>query len=189
MDDKLDLRQAFEAEEHELRLRQSKVACILGIVLIPAGITLDFITYPAQIVALTGIRLVAAGLIAVIYALHFGNRTAVHVRYLTMAGLLIAVASIASMIAITDGAQSTYYNGLFLILFAVGVLAPMQPFEATLLCISTLVIYIIGCSMVPHSELMRNTLLNNLYFLVLTCIISVTAVHFNYRRRFNEFRL
>jgi signal transduction histidine kinase len=189
MDDKLDLRQAFEAEEHELRLRQSKVACILGIVLIPAGIALDYITYPTQLLALSGIRFVAAGLIAVIYALHFGNRTAVHVRYLTMAGLLIAVASIVSIIAITDGAQSTYYNGLFLILFAVGVLAPMQPFEATLLCISTLVIYIIGCSVVPHSDQMRNALLNNLYFLVLTCIISVTAVHFNYRRRFNEFRL
>ncbi|HVZ03756.1 ATP-binding protein [Hyphomicrobium sp.] len=189
MDDKLDLHQAFEADEHELRLRQSKVACILGIVLIPAGVTLDYITYPGQLISLTGIRFVAAGLIAVIYALHFWDKTAVYVRYLTMAGLLIAVTSIASMVAITDGAMSTYYNGLFLILFAVGVLAPMQPFEATLLCISTLVIYIIGCSLVPNADLARNTLLNNLYFLVLTCIISVTAVHFNYRRRFNEFRL
>ncbi len=189
MDDKLDLRLAFEAEEHELRLRQSKVACILGIVLIPAGVALDYISYPEQIGTLTGIRLIAAGLIAVIYALHFWDRTAAHVRYLTMAGLLIAVASISVMVAITDGAMSTYYNGLFLILFAVGVLAPMKPFEATLLCISTLVIYIIGCSCVPNADLETNTLLNNLYFLVLTCIISITAVHFNYRRRFNEFRL
>src|SRR5438132_395774 len=129
MDDRNDLRRAFEAEEHELRLRQSKVACILGIVLIPAGIALDRITYYNQLNTLTAIRLVAAGLIAVIYALHFWDKTAVHVRYLTMAGLLIAVASISVMIGITDGANSTYYNGLFLILFAVGVLAPMQPFE------------------------------------------------------------
>ena len=189
MDEKLDLRQAFEADEHELRLRQSKVACILGIVLIPAGVSLDYISYPDQLVSLAAIRIVAAGLIAIIYALHFWDKAAVHVRYLTMAGLLIAVASIASMVAITDGAMSTYYDGLFLILFAVGVLAPMQPFEATLLCISTLVIYIIGCSLVANAESARNTLLNNLYFLVLTCIISITAVHFNYRRRFNEFRL
>jgi signal transduction histidine kinase len=189
MDDRNDLQSAFEAEEHELRLRQSKVACILGIVLIPAGITLDHITYNNQLATLTVIRLVAAGLIAGLYALHFWEKTAAYVRYLTMAGLLIAVASIAVIIGITDGANSTYYNGLFLILFAVGVLAPMQPFEAALLCISTLGIYVIACSCVPSSADTTNTLLNNLYFLVLTCIISVTAVHFNYRRRFNEFRL
>lgn len=189
MDDNTDLRRAFEAEEHELRLRQSKVACILGIVLIPAGIALDRIAYADQLATLTVIRLVAAGLIAILYALHFWEKSAVYVRYLTMAGLLIAVASIAVIIGITDGANSTYYNGLFLILFAVGVLAPMQPFEAALLCISTLGIYIIACSRVPSALDTTNTLLNNLYFLVLTCIISVTAVHFNYRRRFNEFRL
>ncbi|RUO97574.1 ATP-binding protein [Hyphomicrobium sp.] len=189
MDDSNDLRHAFEAEEHELRLRQSKVACILGIVLIPAGIALDYITYAGQLETLAAIRLIAAGLIAVLYALHFWHRTAIYVRYLTMAGLLIAVASIAVIIGITDGANSTYYNGLFLILFAVGVLAPMQPFEAALLCISTLGIYIVACSRVPSASETMNTLLNNLYFLVLTCIISITAVHFNYRRRFNEFRL
>ncbi|MBY0560581.1 ATP-binding protein [Hyphomicrobium sp.] len=189
MDEKSDLRHAFEAEEQELRLRQSKVACILGIVLIPAGITLDSISYSDQFKTLIAIRLVAAALIAVIYALHFWDKTAAHVRYLTMAGLLIAVASIAVMIGITDGANSTYYNGLFLILFAVGVLAPMQPFEAALLCVSTLGIYIIACLQVPSAADTVKTLMNNLYFLVLTCIISVTAVHFNYRRRFNEFRL
>ncbi|HML27727.1 MAG TPA: ATP-binding protein [Hyphomicrobium sp.] len=189
MDDSNDLTRAFEAEEHELRLRQSKVACILGIVLIPAGIALDRITYADQLGALTVIRLVAAGLIAILYALHFWQKSAIYVRYLTMAGLLIAVASIAVIIGITDGANSTYYNGLFLILFAVGVLAPMQPFEAALLCVSTLGIYIIACSRVPSAADTTNALLNNLYFLVLTCIISVTAVHFNYRRRFNEFRL
>jgi signal transduction histidine kinase len=189
MDDRNALQRAFEAEEHELRLRQSKVACILGIVLIPAGIALDHITYDDQLGTLAAIRFVAAGLIAGLLALHFWDRTSVYVRYLTMAGLLIAVASMAVIIGITDGAKSTYYNGLFLILFAVGVLAPMQPFEAALLCISTLGIYVIACSYVPNSSETTNALLNNLYFLVLTCIISVTAVHFNYRRRFNEFRL
>lgn len=189
MEETLRLRQAFEAEEHELRLRQSKVACILGIVLIPAGITLDYISYPDQLLSLAAIRLVAAALIAVIYALHFWDKTTQYVRYLTMAGLLVAVASIVLIIALTDGATSTYYTGLFLILFAVGVLAPMQPFEATLLCIATLFIYIMGCSFPPAHAANAKALLNNLYFLVLTCIISVTAVHFNYRRRFNEFQL
>ncbi|MBA2127668.1 histidine kinase [Hyphomicrobium methylovorum] len=189
MDDNADLQNAFEAEEHELRLRQSKVACILGITLIPAGIFLDYISYPDLLLTLGSIRLIAAALIAIIFALHFWDRTAVYVRQLTMLGLLIAVTSIAVMIGITTGAESTYYNGLFLILFAVGVLAAMQPFEATLLCISTLVIYTISCLYVPNAEMMTKTLLNNLYFLILTCIITVTAVHFNYRRRFNEFGL
>ena len=38
------LKTEFEADDLELRLRQSKVACVLGMVLIPAGITLDSIS-------------------------------------------------------------------------------------------------------------------------------------------------
>ena len=68
------------------------MACILGIVLIPAGISLDYISYPDQLSTLAMIRLISAGLIAIIYALHFWDTTAAHVRYLTMAGLLVAVA-------------------------------------------------------------------------------------------------
>src|ERR1700755_1581904 len=98
MDDRNDLTHAFEAEEHELRLRQSKVACILGIVLIPAGIALDSIAYHEQLGTLSVIRSVAAPLMSILYALHFWDRTAIYVRYLTMAGLLIAVASIAVII-------------------------------------------------------------------------------------------
>ena len=64
------------------------MACILGIVLIPAGISLDYISYPDQLSTLAMIRLISAGLIAIIYALHFWDKSAAHVRYLTMAGLL-----------------------------------------------------------------------------------------------------
>ena len=50
------------------------MACILGIVLIPAGISLDYISYPGQLSTLNH-PLLTAGLIAS-DALHFWDRTA-----------------------------------------------------------------------------------------------------------------
>lgn len=183
------LKTDFDADELELRLRQSKVACILGMVLIPAGVTLDTISYPDHLLTLAMIRFAAAALIAMIYALHFYDRMKPHVGALTMSGLLVAVGAMAAMIALTDGATSSYYLGLFLILFAVGVLAPMKTEEAAIFCIATLLIYIASCSTSKDATPLMAALLSNLYFLILTSIISVTAAHLNYRRRFNEFSL
>ena len=189
MDVPPNLYEAFDREEHELRLKQSKIAGILGILLFPAGVSLDAVSYPDKLQTLTLIRLLAALIIAVIVALHFIPRLAAQVRNLTMTGLLVAVTAISVMVALTDGALSSYYLGLFLILFAVGVLSPIEPIEAGAFCIATLTIYIAGCLSAPSSGVEIKVLLNNLYFLVLTSIISVTASHFHYRRRFNEFRL
>lgn len=182
-----ELQRAFEEEEHELRLRQSKIACVLGLVLIPAGISIDVFAYPDHQRVLFAIRLLATAAIAVIFALHFVKRANAHVSFLTTLGLLMAVASIAVMIAITDGAESKYYLGLFLILFAVGVLTPLNTQEAALISIATLAIYVAGCAAAPPGT--QGALWENLYFLILTCIISTTAAHFQYLRRFNEFSL
>ncbi len=161
-----ELQRAFEEEEHELRLRQSKIACVLGLVLIPAGISIDVFAYPDHQRVLFAIRLLATAAIAVIFALHFVKRANAHVSFLTTLGLLIAVASIAVMIAITDGAESKYYLGLFLILFAVGVLTPLNTQEAALISIATLAIYVAGCAAAPPGT--QGALWENLYFLILT---------------------
>ena len=183
------LKTEFEADDLELRLRQSKVACVLGMVLIPAGITLDSISYPDQLFELVMIRIAAAALIGIIYVLHFSDRLKPYVGALTMAGLLVAVSAMAAMIAITDGASSSYYLGIFLILFAVGVLAPVKTEEAAMFCLATVLIYVASCSTSKDATPLLPALLSNLYFLILSGIISVTAAHLNYRRRFNEFAL
>ncbi len=189
METNFDLNQAFASDELELRLRQSKVACVLGIALIPAGIFIDLIAYPEHVGLLAAIRVTAALLIAGIFSLHFIDALKPHVGFLTMLGLIIAVGSIALMISLTDAASSSYYLGLFLILFAVGVLAPMTTLEAAIVCVATILIYTSSCTAAAHSDLTSPALLNKLYFLTLTCIISVTAAHLNYKRRLNEFSL
>jgi signal transduction histidine kinase len=189
MDRNAQLTREFDADELELRLRQSKVACVLGMTLIPAGVALDVISYPDQLLSLALIRIAAAALIGMIYALHFSDRLKPHVGLLTMAGLIVAVGSMAAMVALTDGALSNYYLGIFLILFAVGVLAPMKTQEAALFCVITLLIYIFSCSTSQDPASLIPQLLSKLYFLILTSIISVTAAHLNFRRRFNEFSL
>ncbi len=189
METNRDLRLAFERDEQELRLRQSKIACVLGIVLIPAGLSLDAVIYPTQFADLAVIRLSAAALIGLLYALHFRRELHQHVHFLTMAGLLIAVSSMSAMIAITEGAGSSYYLGIFLILFLVGVLAPVRVAEATVFCIATIAIYVAGCFAASRHVFSYAEMFNNLYFLSLTCIISVTTAHFHYRQRFNAFTL
>lgn len=179
----------FQDEERDLRLRQAKVAAVLGVILFPAGIFLDYALHADIVTMLLGVRVAAAAMIGIIFALLMSDRLKTYVEPLTMAGLLVAVGSIALMVSITGGADSTYYLGLFLILFSIGVLAPMKTEEAAVFCIATVLIYIISCSTTRDATVLIPKLLNNLYFLVLTSIISVTAAHLNYRRRYTAFTM
>ena len=189
MDLKPQLLSDFQDDELDLRLKQAKVAGVLGVVLFPAGILLDLQLYPQIIEQLIAIRFSAAAIIGVITLLLMTVRLKPHAGLLTTTGLLVAVGSISLMVTITGGALSNYYLGLFLILFAIGVLAPLKTEEAATFCLVTLLIYVASCATSRDATELVPALLRNLYFLVLTSIISVTAAHLNYRRRFNEFAL
>ncbi|WP_459871637.1 ATP-binding protein [Endothiovibrio diazotrophicus] len=83
--------------------------------------------------------------------------------------------------------MSTYYAGLNLVILALGIVLPISFIESIFVCSFTVLIYSIACYFHPDQITDIKILYNNLYFIVLTSIISTTAVYFNERRRKNEF--
>lgn len=183
------VRKAFEKADFDMRIRQSKIGCVLLLFLMPAGISLDYFVYPERIIEFTLLRLICDVLIAAILALHFVPAGRNHIRTLTLSWLLAPVVMIAYMIYTTQGEDSSYYAGITLTIVAIGILLPLTLLEVTVFSGLALVTYTIACVLHSPASMNYSLLFNNLYFLVLASIISMTAVYFSNRRRFNEFRL
>jgi signal transduction histidine kinase len=180
---------AFEATEQERRVRFSKIGCVLALALVPAGSSLDFFIYPDYFSLFVVLRLVCDILIALLFALHYTAIGIKHIRSLTFAWLLVVQITICAMIYVTDGYESSYYAGLNLTILGMGILLPTTLSEAILFCGATLGLYVGSCSANALEGVDNRIAFNNIYFLVLTGIISSTAVFYNWRRRLMEFRL
>jgi signal transduction histidine kinase len=183
------VQEAFQKADIDMRVRQSKIGCILLLVLVPAGVTLDFFVYPAHLLEFSLIRLLCDMLIAMILAWHFVPMGRKYVRLLTLSWLMSAVIMIAYMIYVTEGEASTYYAGITLVIVAIGILLPLTLAEVTVFSVAAILVYTLACYLRAPESINGSQLFNNLYFLILASVISMTAVFFSNRRRFNEFRL
>src|SRR5690242_17326258 len=116
------LRQAFLVEEQQVRIDTGKIACLLVIVLMPVGVTLDFFIYPDQLKEFLILRLLCSVLVGAVLMLHY---TAFAKRYYWAVGLPIVLLPsffIACMIAVAPSRgwpASPYYAGLNLVMLAV----------------------------------------------------------------------
>lgn len=183
------VRDAFQRADFQMRVRQSKIGCILLLALVPAGITLDYFVYPEHLLEFFLIRLFCDVLIAGILLLHYVPMGRRYVRLLTLSWLMSAVVMIAYMIYATEGEASTYYAGITLVIVAIGILLPLTLAEVVMFSVAAIAVYLVACLMHSQDAVNVSQLFNNLYFLILAGVISMTAVHFSNRRRFNEFRL
>ncbi|MEX1033229.1 MAG: ATP-binding protein [Cellvibrionaceae bacterium] len=183
------VQEAFRKADFDMRLRQSRIGCILLLVLVPAGITLDYFVYPERLLEFALIRLFSDVLLAAVLVLHYVPIGRRHIGFLTQTWLMTAVIMIAYMIYVTEGEASTYYAGITLVIVAIGILLPLTLAEVTAFSVAAILVYSLACVMHDPSDLSVSQLFNNLYFLILASVISMTAVFFSNRRRYNEFRL
>ena len=183
------IEEAYTETDRAYRIVESKIGCIVALILVPAGITLDYFIYPAHFVDFFHYRVLCDLFILAAYAAHFTEFGKKHIKLVTLIWLTSIQIMISYMIFSTDGYLSTYYAGMNLPLLAVGILLPTSIPEALLFSAITIVLYLTASlpSLTTLDEF--HHLYNNLYFLALTSVISLTAVHFNTRRRFSEFRL
>src|SRR5450432_3186 len=65
-----ELRDAFLANEQQVRISTGKLACALVFVLMPFGVVLDYFVYPHYVTPFLGLRLLCSLLIAGVWALH-----------------------------------------------------------------------------------------------------------------------
>ncbi|HEV8549018.1 MAG TPA: ATP-binding protein [Polyangiaceae bacterium] len=180
---------AFDQSDREVRLRQSKIAHALIIVIHPAGASLDWLVYPEHVLEFFALRLGAAALAGVALLCHYTSFARAHVRWLAMVAPVLVNLTIAVMVYRSEGAASPYYAGLNVVLAGIGVLLPWTLAECALACGISVFAYVLAC--VGHGSLDsgRHLFLSNLYFLVVTAIICTTAAEFKHRGRVEEFRL
>ena len=115
------LREAYAAHEQRVQVGNYRVACVLGIIFMPAGFTLDYFVYPDRVGIFFAGRLVSSALLAGVWFLlgtEFGRR---RYRALGLVEVSIPILCISWMIAVEDGAASTYYAGLNIVLMGAGI--------------------------------------------------------------------
>ncbi|MDN5849026.1 MAG: ATP-binding protein [Nitrococcus sp.] len=180
---------AWAEEDRSAMLRFSRIGCVLALVLVPAGVTLDFVVYPRFFSEFVLLRALADAILLLFLIVHFSEIGRRYPRTLTMAWLIIPQALICYMIYRTVGYASTYYAGLNLVILGMGLLLPTTVWEVAVLSCASLALYVVACISQTGEVIDYALLYNNAYFLIATAAISATAVYFNRRRRFTEFRL
>ena len=129
----------------ENRLLFSKAGSIIAALLILAGTGLDHFTYPDKADAFMQLRWVAALSVLGVWGLLHTRLGTRYVRSLSMLWLMAPQLMIAWMIHETQGAESTYFAGLILALFAVGTVLPVSALEGAAFGGFTLLLYAVAC--------------------------------------------
>ena len=186
--DNQEIRGAFGVYDRQATVTNFKVACMLGMVLMPAGIVLDKFEYPKKMWEFFELRLLCSLLIgAFLSALltEFGRQ---HYRLFGILLFALPASFISWMIYATEGPASPYYAGLNLVLLVLAFVLHWtfwECFTATLL-----IVFFYLTASFAHGISWENesgAFANNLYFLMLTSIIVITGSYFHTKTRFNEF--
>ena len=182
-----DLRKSFFEYNRDVRLANSKVGCMLVVVLVPAGVSLDYFVYPKELGLFFLLRMICSLLALILWWLlstPLGRR---HFRVLGMIWFILPSLCISMMIYFEQGVESSYYAGLNLVLIAISWVAQVDFLETIIAVALTLLMYCAAIFL--HGPVSTSTLFNNLYFIVLTGIIVITGSFYVNRLRFREFAL
>jgi two-component system sensor histidine kinase PhcS len=187
--DTLEVRQAFAEHDRQVTVSNFKVACTIGILLMPAGVVLDKYMYPELWRQFLELRFVCSALIAIflgVLVTQFGHK---HYRLLGVTLFMLPASFIAWMIyASPDGATSPYYAGLDLVMLVLAFVLHWTFWESFTAATLVIVLYVVAS--LAHGRIPQEhfgEFVNNLYFLVLTGIIVITGSYFHSKTRFREF--
>src|ERR1041385_382647 len=183
-----EIAKAFQEYDRVATIYNFKVACALGIVLMPAGIVLDYFVYHSHLVRFLELRLISSVLIAAFLLVLLTPFAQKHYRFLGVALAMLPSSFISIMIYKTNGASSPYYAGLNLVVLVVGFVMHWT-FRESFIAVTLVIGMYVAASLGNGPILDRGMFINNIYFLVLTGIIVVTGRYFHSQLRFREFAL
>lgn len=189
-----DLLQSFALYDQQVTINNIQLGCLLGMILMPAGVILDFFVYPDQVASFVQLRLLCSLLIGIFWFVVRTPAGRKHHRFLGVILAMFPAFFIALLILITDGAASPYYAGLNLVLLVVGFILHWTVQESLVATLAVLGLYMVACVgeyehfLAPGNHV-RGAFANNMYFLVLTGIIVVAGSGYHFRLRFREYAL
>ncbi|MEW6161030.1 MAG: ATP-binding protein [Verrucomicrobiota bacterium] len=181
-----ELERLFEESERQVTVQNYRVGCILGIIFMPAGATLDYFVYRDETWPFLQLRFLCSVLLGVIWlALKspFGLR---HYRWLGLVEVSLPLFFISWMIYVTEGADSPYYAGLNLVLMGAGIVLRWGLWDSIAVFLLAMGMYLTACLL--HGPVrLEGHFYNNLYFLFVTGVFIITGNYFYNRLRFQEF--
>jgi signal transduction histidine kinase len=185
-----EIRKAYQEWDQAATISNFKVACYLGLVLMPAGVMLDRFVYPKEVPEFLELRLLSDVFIAVFLLLLQTQAARKHYRALGVALAMVPSSFISIMIYKTTGESSPYYAGLNLVLLVFGFIMHWT-FRETVIAVSLVfLMYLAACfGNGPVQQIETGIFFNNIYFMVLTGVIVATGRFFHGRLRYREFAL
>jgi len=183
-----EMQKAFKEDDRKVRIQHSIGGCWLAITLMPAGCTLDYFVYPDHLWFFLKLRLFCSLLVGVVLFLFYTPFGKKYYLLLGQIWYLLPAFFISWMIYASEGASSSYYAGLNIVLVAVGFMLPWTYQEILLGGLMVMAMYLDAC--VFHGPLtLEGDFFNNLYFLSLTDLIVVTGSYFSSQLRLREYVL
>lgn len=189
-----EVRQAFQESEKAVRIHNFRVSCILALIFMPAGASLDYLVYPQHTGFFFLLRLACSVLLLFIW---WFVTTPLGTRFYRALGLLLPALPcffICWMIFETNGCNSPYYAGLNLILLGAAILLRWNFRESILVFLEVLAMYLAVLALhhflrEPIGGADFRVLFNNVYFLFVTGVFVAVGSLFYDRLRFSEFAL
>ncbi len=197
-----DFRRAYLDEESEVRVRTGRLACALVFFLMPLGAIIDYLYYgeghfTPLVKQLLLLRLVCSLLIIGVWKLHHSR---VARTFYPLVGMPIVILPAAFMCLIMlksgDGAFSSYYAALNLILLAVSTVGRWSVGETLCAVGSVMGLYFLtylateteAAKGLPQSIEPRALYTTHLYFILLTGLIAICGNYVFNKVRFSEFK-
>jgi two-component system sensor histidine kinase PhcS len=179
----------YEKEIRDYRLGFSRGCAFAAIGLILLGAGLDFGLYPEMQWPFGKLRIETSLFVFIILLILKSDWGARQSQWLTFLWLAAPQTMISWMISQTQGAESLYFSGLHLAIFASGLALPFSLAENLLFSTLTLAMYIGACLQHPAGIKLHGAFSVNFLFLLMSATVSAVCTFFNERARFTLCRL
>lgn len=167
----------------------SKTLAVLGVILVPAFFILDFFTMPEELLSTFAMYRISATAI-IIFQFFFIKFTKPSSYSLLHGYFFSFVVGLAIIMMTVDlgGIDSPYYAGLNLVIIAANVLVSWHWIHSAINGIFIILLYL-GMNFIHGGEYSITNLINNLYFMGGTVVITTSVSYVRYRLLFDEFSL
>ena len=186
-----EVQRAYADYERRIYVRHLEVGSYLVMVLMPAGVVLDYFVYPRHCAHFFALRLLSTMVGGCIWiTLQTRVRNSVN-RHVSLVLALTPAFFICWMIYEVDGAASTYYAGLNLVLLSIALVMRWSADLSASASVLVILMYLGACYLhgSMRQALQSGVLANNLYFLSLTAIIVTVSGWIHQNLRFREYAL
>ena len=170
-------RPAYKQKNLADRAYLNQIGCVISIVIVTLGIPLDYVVYPEHFAQFAILRIAEDLFLLSMYFITTLQRVKPYLYLVTAAFTSSVIMTVVIIIYKTDGATSTYYAGINLVLLGVGFMLGLSFKEALFYTFLTLASYLAVSVVSGIPEGAWRIVVNNSYFIFLTGVVANIAAY------------